>query len=104
MGLLQPCPIDGGYTTWGEWSECSVICGGGQMTRERNCTNPEPQYGGADCVGSNSDTATCNTQNCPSESRIRPGNQSRKPRYVWISDGIESNNAHEILFLSQFSY
>ena len=50
-------PIDGG---WSEWSECSASCGGGTQTR--TCTNPEPQFGGLDCVGEASQS--CNTQSC----------------------------------------
>jgi len=56
----QACigPVDGGWTDWGT---CSQSCGGGTQTR--SCTNPTPANGGADCVGSN--TQSCNTQACP---------------------------------------
>ena len=41
--------INGGYTHWSEWSECSVTCGNGTRLRYRNCTNPEPMGGGTNC-------------------------------------------------------
>nr|XP_022344318.1 SCO-spondin-like isoform X5 [Crassostrea virginica] len=59
------CPIDGSWTSWGSWASCSETCGGGVQSRTRSCTNPAPQYGGANCVGMSSSTQTCNTQNCP---------------------------------------
>nr|XP_054772191.1 SCO-spondin-like [Lytechinus pictus] len=44
------CPIDGDYSSWGSWSDCSINCGeGGVRYRYRACDNPEPQYGGLDC-------------------------------------------------------
>jgi len=52
-----PCPIDGG---WSQWDTCSATCGGG--TQNRTCTNPAPQYGGADCDGDASQS--CNTEAC----------------------------------------
>lgn len=62
----QPCPIDGMWADWGSWGTCSTTCGGGNQNRTRNCTNPEPQYGGADCVGNAQDSPqTCNTNPCP---------------------------------------
>ena len=58
--------IDGGFAAWSVWSTCSVTCGGGSRTRERNCTDPEPQYGGNNCTGPWTDTypSACNIQNC----------------------------------------
>jgi hypothetical protein len=53
----SPCPIDGGWT---DWSTCSATCGGGTQTR--TCTNPAPQFGGANCIGDTSQS--CNTQAC----------------------------------------
>ncbi|XP_060071250.1 uncharacterized protein LOC132551155 [Ylistrum balloti] len=61
---LSPCPIDGEWATWGSWSACTVTCGGGISTRTRTCTNPAPQYNGADCPGSDTTTMDCNTQVC----------------------------------------
>ncbi|KAL9966591.1 hypothetical protein ACROYT_G024693 [Oculina patagonica] len=63
----SPCPIDGNYTEWSEWSECSVTCDGGSQTRSRQCTNPPPQHGGRDCeeLGPANGTQECNTNACP---------------------------------------
>lgn len=57
------CPVDGKWTKWGAWEECTVSCGGGTKTRERSCDGPF--YGGADCVGDNLETAECGTSKCP---------------------------------------
>ena len=34
---IEPCPPDAEWTTWGQWGECDLVCGGGQRTRERSC-------------------------------------------------------------------
>ncbi|XP_077867573.1 uncharacterized protein LOC144356754 [Saccoglossus kowalevskii] len=62
-----PCPVDGGYSDWGEWEECSLSCGVGHQTRSRLCDNPEPEYGGQNCqhLGSYLQTQSCNEQHCP---------------------------------------
>lgn len=60
-----PCPINGGWSDWTDWSQCSVGCGSGTQTATRTCTNPSPQYGGANCQGDSSQTRTCNTDPCP---------------------------------------
>jgi len=65
----DPCPIDGGWGDWGDWGTCSVTCGGGDEARTRECNNPPPQHGGADCTAdgsTNSETQTCNVNTCPS--------------------------------------
>ena len=58
--------VDGGWDDWTKWATCSVTCGGGSQNRSRTCTNPVPQYGGADCVGFAGENQDCNTHNCPS--------------------------------------
>ncbi|XP_071083513.1 thrombospondin-1-like [Haliotis cracherodii] len=68
----HPCPIAGGWSAWTEWTpidECPALCGGGKadLTRSRTCTNPSPQYGGADCVGQATQTTImgdCNVDSC----------------------------------------
>ena len=59
--------VDGGYTSWEDWLDCSFSCGGGKRRRFRKCTNPVPQYGGKDCssLGPSVETDDCNTNLCP---------------------------------------
>lgn len=59
------CPIDGGWASWGSYGSCTVTCGGGTQQRSRTCTNPAPQYGGANCPSSSTSSQSCNTHNCP---------------------------------------
>lgn len=61
------CPVPGGWTEWSAWSRCSAKCDGGTQTSTRACTNPAPRNGGADCQGSDTVTAPCNTQACVTE-------------------------------------
>ena len=58
---------NGGWSDFGEWSECSVTCGGGIKERTRACTNPPPAHGGMHCVGDNKEEEACNTQACKVE-------------------------------------
>lgn len=58
------CPVDGSWTSWSSWSSCSATCGGGVMTRSRECSNPPPSMGGADCDGADMETELCNTNEC----------------------------------------
>ena len=57
--------VDGGWSEFGDWSECSAECGGGTQTRTKLCNNPAPAHGGADCEGEDYETQECNTQECP---------------------------------------
>ncbi|CAH1776207.1 unnamed protein product [Owenia fusiformis] len=58
----QPCPVDGVWELFSDWSVCSVTCGGGSRYRTRNCTGP--YYGGAECQGDSQETEPCNTNSC----------------------------------------
>ena len=46
------------WSSWEEWSGCSVSCNGGTRTRTRSCE------GGASCRGNNIDTQRCSTVLC----------------------------------------
>lgn len=59
-----PEPIDGGWSDWGDFGDCSVSCGDGVVTRNRTCTNPAPANGGADCAGLSEETQACNEGEC----------------------------------------
>ncbi|MFA6392618.1 MAG: hypothetical protein WCW54_00830 [Candidatus Paceibacterota bacterium] len=58
------CPIAGGWSAWSSFGACSLSCGGGTQSQSRTCTNPTPAYGGAYCVGSSTQSQSCNTQAC----------------------------------------
>ncbi|XP_046396298.1 semaphorin-5B [Ischnura elegans] len=62
-------PVDGQWSQWGSWSECSAPCGwggnggpsgGGFRTRRRQCNSPAPSNGGAECSGCPVEYETCN--------------------------------------------
>lgn len=68
-GVLQcqsvpGCHVDGGWSQWGSWTECSHPCGGGVKFRRRHCDNPSPQSGGRGCLGVAKQQRDCNTHLC----------------------------------------
>ncbi|GAB1610637.1 A disintegrin and metalloproteinase with thrombospondin motifs 3-like [Argonauta hians] len=64
-------PIDGGWGTWGKWSECSVSCGFGARFRRRKCNNPSPAFGGKDCEGPTEDFKICKMVVCVNRRDMR---------------------------------
>lgn len=62
--------VNGGYSPWSDWTQCTVTCGGGESLRSRQCANPAPEFGGKDCssLGSSSETVKCKIDPCPGKS------------------------------------
>ncbi|XP_067344567.1 A disintegrin and metalloproteinase with thrombospondin motifs 14 isoform X2 [Channa argus] len=60
----QPQGHDGSWSSWSKFGSCSRTCGGGVRSRNRQCNNPPPAYGGRDCPGSAFDYQMCNTEEC----------------------------------------
>ncbi|XP_058941677.2 properdin-like isoform X1 [Pocillopora verrucosa] len=61
---VEPCAVNGGWSEFGPFGECSATCGGGIKERSRTCTNPPPSGGGAQCSGSAKETIVCNVEPC----------------------------------------
>eukprot|EP00929_Paragymnodinium_shiwhaense_P009067 TRINITY_DN113115_c0_g1_i1.p1 TRINITY_DN113115_c0_g1~~TRINITY_DN113115_c0_g1_i1.p1 ORF type:complete len:366 (+),score=25.90 TRINITY_DN113115_c0_g1_i1:99-1196(+) len=59
---LEECPRDCKYMEWGEWSPCTVVCGGGERKKKRSRI-PETQ-GGKPCTEESEWTEPCNMAQC----------------------------------------
>ncbi|XP_072488956.1 A disintegrin and metalloproteinase with thrombospondin motifs 13 isoform X2 [Notamacropus eugenii] len=65
--LEELTPVSLVHGQWSSWSPprtCSRTCGGGVITRRRQCNNPRPAFGGRDCAGADIKAELCNTQAC----------------------------------------
>ncbi|MEE6496324.1 hypothetical protein FKM82_002300 [Ascaphus truei] len=61
----KPCPVDGNWSEWSAWEECSKTCGHGKRTRIRTCNDPSAHEGGRACDGSAVEIAVCHLKPCP---------------------------------------
>ncbi|XP_061191017.1 coadhesin-like [Saccostrea echinata] len=59
------CPVDGGWSSWSNVSQCSSSCGQGVQTRSRTCSSPSPGFGGQQCSGNSKESKICNLRTCP---------------------------------------
>ncbi|XP_033127268.1 A disintegrin and metalloproteinase with thrombospondin motifs 3-like isoform X2 [Anneissia japonica] len=84
-GSSNPIPsvVNGGWSEYTEFSECSFTCGTGIEVRTRKCNNPEPKNGGADCVGSNTEYQVCNPQPCPGKTTDTRAQQCKNKLSNW---------------------
>lgn len=87
FGSEGPKAVDGGYGPWGEWSDCSHSCGGGLITRKRNCDNPEPKNGGKLCKGHSAEFKFCHTPKCPAGTPSPRASQCESKRQIQFIDG-----------------
>ena len=51
------------FTEWSAWDECSVTCGGSEISRTRSCKNGV--QGDIGCIGDVQESDFCNVQDCP---------------------------------------
>nr|XP_022288701.1 sushi, von Willebrand factor type A, EGF and pentraxin domain-containing protein 1-like isoform X2 [Crassostrea virginica] len=58
--------VNGGWSAWSPFTECSVSCNGGTKTRTRICNSPLPDPNGVPCNASEAtDHVTCHEEKCP---------------------------------------
>ncbi|XP_072038328.1 uncharacterized protein [Amphiura filiformis] len=58
-GDVKECPVDGNWSPWSVWGDCSVTCGQGSKVRSRTCSHPLPSNGGRDCDGQANKVTGC---------------------------------------------
>ncbi|XP_021375993.1 coadhesin-like [Mizuhopecten yessoensis] len=63
--MIIHCPINGSWSSWQPWSDCSTTCGGGIKNRTRVCDNPAPEHRGLDCDGHDFESSSCSKVTCP---------------------------------------
>ncbi|WAR30606.1 SEM5A-like protein [Mya arenaria] len=56
--------VNGGWSDWQSWEECSASCGQGRQQRHRSCDNPEPDMG-KPCLGEDVEYRDCTVRECP---------------------------------------
>ncbi|XP_055613324.1 hemicentin-1-like [Uranotaenia lowii] len=67
---MLACPVNGGWSSWSAWSNCSLDCVtefSGQHSkrfRSRRCDSPVPALGGKPCVGEESEEEICSVKFC----------------------------------------
>ncbi|KAM5157512.1 SCO-spondin-like [Mantella aurantiaca] len=60
-----PCDaVDGNWSDWTPWSDCSATCGGGFQNRYRFCTDPPPSPTGLPCQGPEREEQPCHPDPC----------------------------------------
>ena len=55
----QQCPD---WSPWSEWTSCSLTCGGGSKSRQRDCVLDPVRSNDYGCQGEDFETTDCNTQ------------------------------------------
>ncbi|XP_054706499.1 netrin receptor UNC5C-like [Uloborus diversus] len=77
--------VNGGWSTWSPWSECTARCGRGGQQRSRLCTNPAPLNGGKPCSGDPLQKTDC-TSLCPDVRKIGGPDKAEDGRWTsWSS-------------------
>ena len=66
--------VNGEWSPWTSFSECSASCAGGIKTRSRQCNSPAPDPDGRPCDANGAnETIVCNTEDCPSKFCVLSG-------------------------------
>lgn len=68
------CPVDGGWSTFSNWSTCSVSCGDGvgMQVRNRICNAPVPEFNGRECIGESYEVKHCSEALCSATTTNSP--------------------------------
>ena len=57
--------VNGGWSEWSTWTNCSAACGNGTQNATRTCDNPAPAHNGQQCSGDSHKQKICLIEECP---------------------------------------
>lgn len=77
--------VDGNWSPWQPWGECSASCGIGERTRVRFCNSPAPTNKGRPCPGDSTQLSRCNIQPCPGKKKKEKNLKKKKKPTCCIS-------------------
>ena len=60
--------VHGGWGAWSNWTDCTVTCGLGMASRDRQCDNPTPGRFGVYCTGQQNQFKNCMNRACHGKS------------------------------------
>ena len=71
INSLEYPAVDGGWTNWSSWGDCSATCGAGQKSKYRTCTAPVQAGLGKHCEGEAINQESCNDNTCHGKIKTR---------------------------------
>jgi len=83
--MPKKCAVDGNWAQWTTFGECGNAdgCGEGSQSRTRQCSDPSPAHGGADCAGTGFEVQGCDM---PKKCAVN-GNWAQWQSWFPCSDG-----------------
>ncbi|XP_072431618.1 semaphorin-5A isoform X1 [Chiloscyllium punctatum] len=66
-GRTSAYSVNGAWSAWLSWTQCSRDCSRGIRSRRRMCNNPAPRNGGLPCLGQSLEYQECNIMPCPED-------------------------------------
>lgn len=97
--LSLATPLDGVWSQWGPWTQCSQTCGisgGTVLRRTRLCNQPPPMNGGQSCPGNDTETARACFTPCPGKFALRlilfAMNQNSLNKYIRFNFAKQTTN------------
>lgn len=97
--LSLATPLDGVWSQWGPWTQCSQTCGisgGTVLRRTRLCNQPPPMNGGQSCPGNDTETARACFTPCPGKFALRlilfAMNQNSLNKYIRFNFAKQTRN------------
>ena len=89
--------VDGNWGAWASHGSCSRTCGGGEQQWNRECDDPAPEHGGAECTGNKTSmTTSCKTCHCPCNIGIL---FTEIPLYLDLLDHLTNSRSTILIFL-----